>query len=127
MSKEPFSFASWLEEFAHGTTHKIASERMQEIVKACEETGRKGSLTIKIDIGVVAEVRANVTVKKPERPMPGATYYATTEGELVSEDPRQLSLPAPRVIDPAPVRMIHVHHNPNPSPAPIAVDDPTSK
>lgn len=114
--KEPFNFATWLEEFAHGTTNKIASDRLTAVVQACEETGRKGSITIKIDVSTtrgLAEIRANVTVKKPEPAMPGQNFYVRADGALVDEDPKQLTLPAPKVI---PVReVIHVHHTPQPA------------
>ncbi len=106
---EAFNFADFLAEFGKGTTNRVASERMREIVKACTETGRKGSITIKLEVGAVggvAELRAKISVTKPEPALPGGVYFATEEGGLVEEDPRQLRLPTARVIDLQPLKNI---------------------
>lgn len=109
MKAERFDFAQWLEEFGHGATNKVLSERLAEIVHACEQTGQKGQLTLKIAIGAaggLAELRASVAFKRPEAPLPGGTYYTTVDGALVDEDPRQLSLPTPKVIDVQPFKTV---------------------
>ncbi len=108
---EPFNFAEFLAEFGKGATNRVASERMQDIVKACAETGRKGSLTIKIEIGSaggIAELRAKISCTKPEPALPGGVYFATEAGALVEEDPRQLKLPVGKVIDTPAVRTINI-------------------
>lgn len=107
---DEFDFANFLAEFAKGTTNKVASERMRELVKACMEYGRKGTLTIKIDVGVaggVAELRASVSTKKPDAALPGGIYFTTEDGALVEEDPRQMKLQMPaKVIDVQPLRTV---------------------
>lgn len=106
---EPFDFSTFLSEFGHGATNRVASERLQEIVQACAQTGRKGKLTVTIEVGAaggIAELRAKISVTKPEPALPGGTYFATDTGSLVEEDPRQLKLPVGRVIETAPVRTI---------------------
>lgn len=109
---EDFNFADFLAEFGHGSTNRQASEKLKEIVQACRETGCKGSLTIKISVGTsggggntLAELRAKITVTKPEASLPGSTYYVTDDGALVDEDPRQMKLPG-KVLDMPPVRSI---------------------
>lgn len=97
-----FDFAEFLAEFGKGATNRVASQRMREIVKACTETGRKGSITIKLEVGAVggvAELRAKISVTKPEPALPGGVYFATEDGALVEEDPRQLKLPVAKIID----------------------------
>lgn len=109
---DDFDFGEWLKEFGRGATNKIAGDRLREIVAACETTGRKGSLSIKIEISAaagLAEVRASVTCKKPEPALPGGAFYTDKEGNLLDEDPRQTSLPA-KILDVPPVRVMHVHH-----------------
>lgn len=79
------------------------------MIAACASTGKKGGITLKIvcgSAGGLAELRASVTVTKPEPALPGGTYYTTETGALVNEDPRQMKLPA-KVIDVQPVRTIH--------------------
>lgn len=104
---EAFDFAEFFAEFGKGTTNKVASQRMREIVKACTETGRKGKIVITLEVGAaggVAELRAKISVTKPEPALPGGVYFATEDGDLVEEDPRQLKLPVARVIDIAPIK-----------------------
>lgn len=99
-------FADLIREFAHGTTNKIATERLREVVAACVATGSKGSITIKFSIDAkqgLAEVKAAISVKKPEPALPGSHYYTTESGDLRDEDPRQTKLPLAKVLDiPAP-------------------------
>lgn len=107
---EEFSFADFIAEFGKGATNRVASERMREVIKACSETGRKGAITIKLEMGSVggiAEVRAKISVTKPEPALPGGVYFTKDDGSLVEEDPRQLKLPVAKVIDIAPVRNIN--------------------
>lgn len=104
-----FDFADFLKEFGHGATNRVASQRLREVVQACATTGRKGAITIKLDIGAaggVAELRAKISVTKPEPALPGGVYFATDAGSLVEEDPRQLKLPVAKVIDIAPIKNI---------------------
>jgi hypothetical protein len=108
--EQDFNFAEFLAEFGKGATNRVASERMRDIVKACAETGRKGSITIKLEVGSaggVAELRAKISYTKPEPALPGGVYFATQDGALVEEDPRQLKLPVAKVIDIAPVKHIN--------------------
>ncbi|HUS27554.1 MAG TPA: hypothetical protein VMZ53_03575 [Kofleriaceae bacterium] len=107
---EKFDFAEFFAEFGKGATNRVASQRMQEIVKACSETGRKGKIVITLEVGAVggvAELRAKISVTKPEPQLPGGVYFATEDGGLVEEDPRQLKLPVARVIDLQPVKNIN--------------------
>ena len=99
--QDELNFSDIVREFAHGTTDKIATERLREVIKACRETGAKGSITLKLSIDTkhgLAEVRAAISVKKPETSLPGGHYWTTEDGNLRDEDPRQLKLPT-KVID----------------------------
>ncbi len=105
---EERDFSQFLAEFAHGSVNKTATDKLREVVAACTETGRKGSVTLKIDIssdGKLAEVRAHITCKKPEAALPGGVFFTTEEGELRDEDPRQLKLPTRALDIPATVNL----------------------
>ena len=73
-----------------------ASEKMSDLVKAVDQTGKAGKITITIKLrkataGALA-VTGDVTVKKPaEQPME-SLMFATPEGNLLTEDPRQNKL-----------------------------------
>lgn len=118
---EEIDFAEFLREFAHGSTNRTATERLREVVAACQSTNSKGSITIKFSIDAkqgLAEVRAGISVKKPEPALPGGHYYTNEAGELLDEDPRQMKL-NPKVIDaPAKPRIV---------PAVIPMDNSNAK
>lgn len=94
-------FSQFISEFAHGSVNKTATDKLREVVAACIETGQKGSVTIKINIGAdgkLAELRAMISSKKPERGLPGQVFFTTEDGNLRDEDPRQMKLPG-KVLD----------------------------
>lgn len=111
---EAIEFADLIKEFAHGSTNRMATERLREIVKACRETGKKGAIKLTLGVSVnqgIVEVKAQITTTKPEPALPGACYYATDEGGLVDEDPRQLKLPAKVIDAPAQLKTINGGNN----------------
>lgn len=71
------------------------SDQLAEAVKAVEETGKAGRVTITIDLkrasGAI-EVLAKVTNKVPEAKADGTLLWATVEGNLVTENPHQQKL-----------------------------------
>lgn len=73
-----------------------ASDEMAKLVKNVDETGKGGTLTIKIDVkrasaGAMA-ITPHVTAKIPE-PKPDATLlWATVEGNLSVDNPNQQKL-----------------------------------
>lgn len=73
-----------------------ASEKLSELVKAVDQTGKAGSITIKLSLrkataGALA-VTGAVTLKKPAEQPVEALLFATPEGNLLTEDPRQNKL-----------------------------------
>ncbi|MHB0992646.1 MAG: hypothetical protein ACYC0M_15415 [Burkholderiales bacterium] len=74
----------------------LAGEKLAELVNAINDTGKAGSLSIKIDLkpstaGALA-VRGNVTIKKPARMPREALLWPTSDGNLLSEDPKQMKM-----------------------------------
>jgi hypothetical protein len=73
-----------------------ASEKLSELVLAVDSTGKAGSITITLKLrkataGALA-VTGSVTVKKPAEPAIESLLFATPEGNLLTEDPRQAKL-----------------------------------
>lgn len=73
-----------------------ASEKLAEVVRRVDATGKGGSLTIKVDVrrataGAMA-VRGTVTSKVPAEPPIEALLWGTPEGNLLTEDPAQSKL-----------------------------------
>ena len=73
-----------------------AADELAALVLAVSETGKNGSITLKIDLrqataGALA-VKGKITVKKPAAAPTEALLFATPEGNLLTEDPRQSRL-----------------------------------
>lgn len=96
------NFSDLIREVGGGDTNTTATERLHEIVLACRETGKKGSITVKISIEIsatgVVEFHPAMKHSKPESPLLSGTYYATKGGEIVDEDPEQTELPGIRAV-----------------------------
>lgn len=71
------------------------AEKMAEAVRAVDETGKAGKVTITIDLkkaGGAISVVGKVTNKAPESPPDSTTLWATTEGNLSLQNPAQRQL-----------------------------------
>ena len=90
------SITDTLRHLEAGCLIEEASELLAELVKAVDATGKDGSLTISIKLrkataGALA-VTGNVSIKKPAEPAIESLLFATPEGNLLTEDPRQTKL-----------------------------------
>lgn len=85
-----------LQELRYGTLVDDLSEKLQEVVSACDNTRKVGELrlTIKIKPGKSGEVEITDQIKAtiPELPKGGSIMYVTPEGNLQRQDPRQMTL-----------------------------------
>jgi hypothetical protein len=71
------------------------SDKLSEIVKGVDETGKAGKLTITLDVkkvGAAISVLAKVTDKTPEEPADADLFYPTVEGNLSVDNPNQRKL-----------------------------------
>lgn len=73
-----------------------ASEALAQVVKACRETGKKGSVTIKLTVRPTStEIMLSDGIE-PKIPKPDAAasvFYDDEQGNLTREDPKQNDLP----------------------------------
>lgn len=75
----------------------LASDKMAELVSAVDASGKAGKLTLEIKVkkatrGGAMHITGSLKLTKPaEEPME-AMMFATPEGNLVSDDPRQTKL-----------------------------------
>lgn len=91
-----------------GLLAEDANDRLQDLVKAVDSTGKGGTLTITLSVrkataGALA-VKGKVTAKMPAEPDLEALLFPTPEGNLLTEDPRQQKLDIRPIT--APVREI---------------------
>ena len=101
-------FARFLGAFAHGSVNVQLTDKLREVIAACRNHGGKGAVTIKVGVAVkgdMASVTFNVKTSKPEPEAPGMIYFTTEDGNLATQDPRQLKL-NPKILNPPKIHTI---------------------
>lgn len=84
-----------LRQIRKGKVVDQASRLMAELVRAVDETGKKGTLTIELEVkpdkdgGSMKVIAAKIKVKKPLEDLPDAIFFSDEEGDLHREEPRQ--------------------------------------
>lgn len=91
-----------LRQIAGGSLLDRSSEQFAELVRAIDENGGSGKLLIELTIkkasrGGAMLVTGKSTLKKPADEPMEAMLFATPEGNLVADDPRQQKLDLKRV------------------------------
>lgn len=95
---KPREFASFLLEQARGKTHEELSQALHDVTKKVIETGKKGSVTLTLTLGLLDKDPANglivtdeIKTKLPEHDRPASMFFPTDDGNLSRRDPRQMS------------------------------------
>ncbi|MDR2173634.1 MAG: hypothetical protein LBE32_05465 [Burkholderiales bacterium] len=86
-----------LKHIGGGVFIDTASDKMQELVQAVGESGKAGSLTLTITVkpatrGGAMYLTGKYALKKPAEAPLEAMLFATPEGNLVADDPKQQKL-----------------------------------
>lgn len=90
-------FASALLAVAKGRAHDEASDELRKVVAAVRATGKKGSVTVKLDIlppkgnQEVVSVEDTITSNIPKDKR-STMFYTDDEGTLYRNDPKQYSM-----------------------------------
>jgi hypothetical protein len=90
-------FGQFLHEQRSGLLHDELSETLAELVTACVETGKKGTLTLKVDVkptkdGVTLLLTDDVKTTLPKHDAKPALFFYDEHGNLLRKDPRQMDL-----------------------------------
>ncbi len=102
-------FADFLAEHNKGSEARQAGEALQALVAAVQDTGKKGSVAVKVDVAPMknAETMLITTVtvasKLPSIEPKSAVFYADDDSNLVRSDPRQLTFDSLKEVPAAPV------------------------
>ena len=105
-------FAELLTILDRGTAHAEASRALNDLVAAVRDTGKKGSMSITVELAPLKGssnqilVAARVVAKPPKSDPGAAMFYVDTSGNLTREDPNQLVLDGLRVVEPRPTRTV---------------------
>lgn len=102
MSDEPRPqtkpFSAFVQEQRRGALHGELSDSLAELVAACREHGKPGSLTVTIAVepnkdGQTVNVTDAVKLKLPEADRGAALFFADDHGNLTRQNPAQPELP----------------------------------
>lgn len=90
-------FTDVMRDMRFGETLDEISEEFNKLVSAVENTGKQGELTFKVKLkpsssGAI-EVIDDITSKIPKLARGTSLFFATPEGNLVRNNPRQDDLP----------------------------------
>ena len=90
-------FTDVLAQLSSGQVVDDLNESVAEVTKAVEESGKAGSLTLKIAIAPNGEsmvtFEATVTTKTPKASLGKTLFYTDAEGGVHRRDPRQCEMP----------------------------------
>lgn len=91
-----------------GGVHWQLSEKLADLVDAVADTGRKGSVTLKLEVAPIGDdvresglrMNATITEKMPQLPLKGSTFFVRADGQLTREHPGQQRVPLHEVTSP---------------------------
>lgn len=87
------TFPQVLGDLPGGRTVDELSEALAQLVLAVAATGKKGSITLKLDVAPNADdmvsIDDTITLKLPQRARGRAIFFHDAEGSLLKENPRQ--------------------------------------
>ncbi len=94
------SFLEVIRELRMGKTAIELSEKITDVVAAVIKTGKKGSITLKLQIEPATTgdeisqliVSEEVTLKVPEKSKPDTLFFSNSHGVMMRFDPRQEKL-----------------------------------
>lgn len=73
-----------------------AQQKLQEVVKTCRATGKKGELTLKLQVKPGAHGEMHITgtseFKAPKADVTASLFYDDEQGALLRDDPKQIAL-----------------------------------
>lgn len=99
-------FAAFLQEQSGGRTHEELSVKLHDLIEAVQETGKGGSLTLKIDVRPIPgagkrtlTVTDAVAAKVPKPDRQKSIFFVTDDGNLSRNDPTQPVLTGLREVD----------------------------
>ncbi len=97
------TFTQTLDQLRYGTLTDELTDALHQLTADCTDTGRSGKLTITLQLkpgkGGQVEVFDEIKVTPPKRERASSIMFATPEGNLQREDPRQKQIEGLRSVD----------------------------
>lgn len=99
----PRIFTDTLTSLRYGTLVDDLTKAMTELTAKCADTGRAGTLTLQLTLkpgkGGQIEVFDDIKIKEPKDEVGSSIFFATPDGNLTRDDPKQLSIEGLRTVD----------------------------
>lgn len=99
----PRPFTDTLVALRFGTLNDDLTKALNELTALCADTGKVGELKLTIKLkpgkGGQIEVFDDIVVKAPKEERGSSIMFATPEGNLQREDPRQMNIDGLRSLD----------------------------
>ena len=105
-------FVNTLQRMNKGGALSELDEALSTLTQQCRITGTPGKLTLVIKMkpvdagGDMMEISDSITVSRPELPRKTALFYATDDGQLSRNDPRQPEIPGLAAVEGGKVEQI---------------------
>ncbi len=106
-------FGVVVQEARAGVLHRELSEQFANLVAACREHGKKGSLTLVFSVapnkdGATIHLTDDIRVKAPKGESLPTLFFADEDGNVTRRDPRQPEIEGLREVAGSPVEPRHV-------------------
>lgn len=105
-------FAEMLTILDRGAAHDEASRSLHDLIAAVVDLGRKGSLTIAIEVSPLKGMKdqvvltAQVTTKMPKADATSQMFFVDQSGNLTRSDPRQPQIEGLTIVETRPNRVV---------------------
>jgi hypothetical protein len=92
-------FAAVLQDINNGAVADQLARDVQNLVQAVQELGRKGKLTVTLEVAprkgnaAALNLTARRDLKLPQEEPVESVFFADATGNLLRDDPRQMALP----------------------------------
>lgn len=108
----PKPFTDILGTLRYGTLNDELARELQALTLQCEKTGKPGTLNLKLTLkpgkGGQIEVFDDITANAPKDDKASSIMFATPDGQLSRENPRQMSIEGLRTVDMSTGEIRHV-------------------
>jgi hypothetical protein len=91
-------FADVIVDLGRGQLHRELSDELQDLIAAVMDTGKKGSITLQLQVsksksGEQVEIVDVVKVAQPKAARPASIFFVDHDHNVTRTDPNQIALP----------------------------------
>lgn len=99
----PRPFTDTLNSLRYGTLNEDLTKALNDLTTKCADTGRQGKLTLVLNLkpgkGGQIEIFDDIKVTAPKEERGSSIFWATPEGNLTRDDPKQMAIEGLRTLD----------------------------